>query len=284
MKEGVHLKVKSFLVKSITRLPLVLWAIAVIYPLIWMFLGGFKSNGEIFNSPWGLPKSFEFDNFVSAWTEFNIGTSFLNSIIVTIIGTLLCLVFAIPVSYAIERIRFKGSKVAFNLLISAMMIPKVLGWIPLFFLLLKFNMIDNLWSLAIIYAVTEIPFTVFIISSFMGNVPKELEEAAAIDGMSSYGILFKIVTPLVKTGIITASIMNVITFWNEYFMALIFIQSSKNNTLGVQMDLMSQQAQYTNAWGALFAGLSLAVIPMIIIYALFQKHIVKGMTEGAIKG
>lgn len=275
---------KKTITKLITRLPLIIWTIAVIYPIIWMFLGGFKTNGEIFTSPWGIPESFDTTNFYNAWTEFNIGTSFFNSALVTLVGTLLCLVFAVPVSYAIERVRFKGSKVVFNLFISAMMIPQVLGWIPLFFLLLKFNMIDNLWALSLIYAVTQIPFSIFIITSFMGTVPKELEESASIDGMTPYGILFKIVTPLIKTGIITASIMNILTFWNEYFMALIFLQSNSKNTLGVQLDLMSLQAEYTNAWGALFAGLSLAVIPMIVIYAIFQRQIVKGMTEGAIKG
>ncbi|GAA0590026.1 carbohydrate ABC transporter permease [Virgibacillus siamensis] len=266
------------------RIPLVLWAIIVIYPLIWMFLGSFKSNAEIFASPWTLPETFELDNFISAWSDYNIGSSFMNSIFVTTLGTILCLVFGIPTSYAIERLRFKGSEVLFNTYLAAMMIPSVLGWIPLFFLLAHFNMLDNLWALSLVYAVSHIPFTIFIITSFMENVPKELEEAAAIDGMSPYGILFKIVTPMVKSGIITASILNAVAFWNEYFMALILLQSESKNTLGVAMDLLNQNAQYNSAWGALFAGLSIAVIPIIIIFAIFQRYIAKGMTEGAVKG
>ncbi|MGV3489033.1 MAG: carbohydrate ABC transporter permease [Tuberibacillus sp.] len=275
---------KRFFYRTSIRIPLVIWSVAVLYPIIWMFLGAFKSNGEIFASPWTLPKHFSFDNFATAWTDYNIGTSFLNSIIVTILGTLLCLIFAIPTSYAIERLRFRGSKVLFNLYLSAMMIPSVLGWIPLFFLLLKFNMMDNLWALSLIYAVMHIPFSIFVLTSFMGNVPKELEESAAIDGLSPYGILFKIVTPLILTGIITVSIMNAVTFWNEYFMAMIFLQTDVHHTLGVAMDLMNKKAQYTNAWGALFAGLSIAIIPIIIVYAIFQRQITKGMTEGAVKG
>lgn len=268
----------------LARIPLVIWAIAVIYPIIWMFIGAFKKHGEIFKSPWAWPKSFDFDNFMHAWTQFHIGHSFFNSILVTVVGTLLCLFFALPTSYAIERIRFRGSHVLFNIYLSAMMIPMVLGWIPLFFLLLKLNLINNLWALSLIYAVTQIPFTIFILTSFMGTIPRELEEAAAIDGMSPYGILFKIATPMVLTGIITASIMNAVTYWNEYFMALIFLQDETKYTLGVTMDLMNQNADYNNAWGALFAGLSIAVIPIIIIYAIFQRHIMKGMTEGALKG
>ncbi len=278
------MNIARFLIRSAVRIPLIIWAIIVIYPLVWMFIGAFKTNAEIYSSPWSLPETFNFTNFVSAWTDYNIGKSFFNSIFVTLLGSFLCLFFAIPTSYALERLRFKGSEVLFNTYLASMMIPSVLGWIPLFFLLNHLNMIDNLWALSLVYAVSHIPFTIFIITSFMESVPKELEEAAAIDGMSPYGILLKVVTPLVKSGIITATILNAVAFWNEYFLALILINTESKNTLGVQMDLLSTNAQYTSAWGVLFAGLSIAVIPVIIIYAIFQRHIVKGMTEGAIKG
>lgn len=265
------------------RIPLLIWSFIVVFPLIWMFIGAFKTNAEIFASPWALPQKLNFHNFVSAWTDYNIGSAFANSLFVTLLGTLLCLAFSIPTAYALERLRFKGSEILLNTYLASMMIPSVLGWIPLFFLLLKFNMLDNLWALSLIYAVSHIPFTIFILISFMGSVPKELEEAAAIDGMTPYGILFKIVTPLVKSGIITASILNAISFWNEYFMALILLQEDSKNTLGVAMDLLKTNAQYESAWGVLFAGLCIAVIPVIIFYSIFQRHIVKGMTEGAIK-
>ena len=274
----------KIITRMLVRIPLIIWAIIVIYPIIWMFIGAFKTNAEIYSSPWALPKVFHFGNFITAWTDFSIGTAFINSIFVTLLGSLLCLAFAIPTSYALERLRFKGSEVLFNTYLASMMIPSVLGWIPLFFLLRNLNMLDNLWALSLVYAVSHIPFTIFIITSFMGSVPKELEEAAAIDGMTPYGILLKIVTPLVKSGIITATILNAVSFWNEYFLALILLDTKGKNTLGVQMDLLSTNAQYTSAWGVLFAGLSIAVIPVIIIYALFQRHIVKGMTEGAVKG
>ncbi|KIY23860.1 MULTISPECIES: carbohydrate ABC transporter permease [Mesobacillus] len=265
------------------RIPLLIWSFIVIFPLLWMFIGAFKTNAEIFASPWALPEKFNFQNFLTAWTDYNIGTAFVNSMFVTALGSLLCLVFSIPTAYALERMRFKGNEIILNTYLSSMMIPSVLGWIPLFFLLLKLNLLDNLWALSLIYAVSHIPFTIFILISFMGNVPKELEEAATIDGMGPYGILFKIVTPLVKSGIITATILNAISFWNEYFLALILLQQESKNTLGVAMDLLKTNAKYESAWGVLFAGLCIAVIPVIIFYSVFQRHIVKGMTEGAIK-
>ncbi|UOR14018.1 carbohydrate ABC transporter permease [Halobacillus amylolyticus] len=266
------------------RIPLVLWSLAVLYPIIWMFIGSFKSNGEIYANPWGWPESLNMGNFVTAWTEYNIDTSVFNSLIVTVVGALLTLFLAIPTAYAIERLRFRGSQFLFTLYVSAMMIPMVLGWIPLFFLLARFNMLDNIYGLAIVYAVSQLPFTIFVLTSFMSTIPKSLEESAAMDGLSPYGVLLKIITPLSMSGIITVTIMNAIQFWNEYFMALIFLQTEENYTLALTIDFISSEAQYTNAWGTLFASLTIAIVPVIILYAIFQQRIAKGMTEGAIKG
>lgn len=266
------------------RIPLILWTVAVLYPIFWMFMGAFKSNAEIYRNPWGLPESLSWQNFADAWTNYNIDTSVFNSLIVTVVGSILTLVLAVPTAYAIERINFKGSKFLFTLYVSAMMIPMVLGWIPLFFLLADLNLLDNIYGLAVIYAVSQLPFTIFVLTSFMTTIPKSLEEAAAIDGMSPYRILWKVVTPLCTSGIITVTIMNAIQFWNEYFMALIFLDSSENYTLALAIDFISNQAQYTNAWGTLFASLAIAIIPVFILYAIFQRRISQGMSEGAIKG
>ncbi|NJP38546.1 carbohydrate ABC transporter permease [Alkalicoccus luteus] len=266
------------------RIPLVLWSLAVLYPIFWMMLGSFKTNAEIYANPWGMPESFGFQNFIDAWNNYNIDLGVFNSLLVTVLGSLLALMLAVPTSYALERMEFKGSTMLFNLYISAMMIPMVLGWIPLFFLLMNFGMLDNLFGLSVVYAVSQLPFSIFVLTTFMGSIPKELEESAAMDGMSPYRILWKIITPLSMSGIITVTIMNAIQFWNEYFMALIFLQSRENYTLGLAIDFISREASYTNAWGTLFASLTIAIIPIIILYAIFQRRISKGMTEGAIKG
>ncbi|SFE48749.1 carbohydrate ABC transporter membrane protein 2, CUT1 family [Lentibacillus persicus] len=266
------------------RIPLILWSIAVLYPIFWMFIGSFKSNAEIYANPWGFPETWNFQNFITAWTDYNIDTSVFNSLIVTVVGAALTLVLAIPTSYALERMRFKGSSFLFTLYVSAMMIPMVLGWIPLFFLLGQFNLLDNIFGLAIVYAISQLPFSIFVLTSFISTIPKSLEESAAMDGMSPYGVLWKIITPLSMSGIITVTIMNAIQFWNEYFMALIFLQSEENYTLALAIDFISSEAQYTNAWGTLFASLVFAIVPVIILYSIFQQRISKGMTEGAIKG
>lgn len=266
------------------RIPLIAWSLVVLYPLFWMLMGAFKSNAEIFASPWAFPEVLNYQNFIQGWTDYNIGTSFFNSLIVTVFGALLTLLLAVPTSYALERVRFRGSTFLYNLYLAAMMIPVVLGWIPLFFLLMNFNLLNSLIGLILVYAVSQVPFSVFILTGFMGTIPSELEESAAIDGLSPYGTLWRIVTPLTASGIITVTIMNAITFWNEYFMALIFLQTKEKYTLGLAMDYINSEVQYTNAWGTLFAGLTISIIPVIIAYAIFQRHINKGMTEGAIKG
>lgn len=266
------------------RIPLVLWSIAVLYPIIWMFIGSFKSNAEIYRNPWGIPESFSLDNFIHAWTNYHIDTSVFNSLVVTILGAVLTLILAVPTAYAIERLPFRGSNFLFTLYISAMMIPMVLGWIPLFFLLNNLNLLDNIFGLTLVYAVSQLPFTIFVLTSFISTIPKSLEESAAMDGMTPYGVLWKIITPLTTSGIITVTIMNTIQFWNEYFMALIFLQSQENYTLALAIDYISSEAEYTNAWGTLFASLVIAIVPVIVLYIIFQRRIAKGMVEGAIKG
>lgn len=270
--------------KNSLRLFLILWSIVVIYPLLWMVISSFKTTNEIFLSTWSLPEALNLKNYAIAWNDYQLGRSFLNTVLVTIAATTLNLLLAIPSAYAIERVPFRGSQVLMNIYLAAMMIPTCLGWIPLFFLLNRFELLDHLFVLALIYAVGKLPFSIFILASFMSAVPRDLEEAAAIDGMSQYGILFRIVTPLIRSGLITVCVMNVITFWSEYFMALLFLPSKDKTTLGVIMRQLSKNAQYQNEWGALFAGLVISTLPILLIYMLLNKHVVKGMVEGALKG
>lgn len=263
---------------------LILWAAAVIYPLLWMMISSFKDTNGIFLSTWSLPDTLHLENYVMAWVDYKVGQAFLNTLFVTVLATVLNLTMAIPAAYVIERYAFRGNRVLMNFYLTAMMIPACMGWIPLYFLLFRLNLLDNLAVLSLIYAVGKLPFSIYILSSFIGSVPVTLEEASIIDGMSRCGILFRLLPQLIRSGIITVVVMNVIQFWSEYFMALIYIQTPEKKTLGVMMNLLSNNAQHQNAWGALFAGLVISTLPVIIIYATLNKHVVKGMLEGALKG
>lgn len=263
---------------------LIIWAVIVIYPLLWMVISSFKDTNGIFLSTWSLPDVLHWENYKTAWVDYSIGRAFLNTMYVTVLATVLNLLLSIPTAYAIERYTFKGNRALMNFYLMAMMIPACMSWIPLYFLLNQFHMLDNLTILALIYAISKMPFSIYILSSFIGAVPAALEEAAVIDGMSRYGILFRLIPHLIRSGIITVVVMNVIQFWSEYFMALILLQTPEKKTLGVMMNVLSNNAEHQNAWGALFAGLVISTLPVVIIYATLNKHVVKGMMEGALKG
>lgn len=263
---------------------LILWAAIAIYPLLWMVISSFKDTNGIYLSTWSLPDVLHWENYELAWSDFNLGRSFLNTIFVTVLATAMNLLMAIPTAYAIDRVEFRGSRALMNFYLLAMMIPACLSWIPMYFLLNRLHMLDNLIVLALMYAIGKLPFSIYILASFISDVPRSLEEAARIDGMSQYGVLFGMLPHLIKSGIITVVVMNTIQFWSEYFMALIFISTPEKKTLAVMMNILSSNAQHQNAWGALFAGLVISTLPIVAIYASLNKYVVKGMVEGAVKG
>lgn len=270
--------------RVILYLFLVSWAVVVIYPLLWMVISSFKDTNGIYLSTWRLPDSMHWENYKMAWSDYSVGRAFLNTIYVTIAATVINLLLSIPTAYVLERYPFRGNGILMNFYLMAMMIPACMSWIPLYFLLNNLHLLDNLTVLALIYAISKMPFSIYILSSFIGSVPRALEEAATIDGMSQYGILFRLLPQLIRSGIVTVIVMNVIQFWSEYFMALIFIQTPEKKTLGVVMNLLSNNAQHQNAWGALFAGLVISTLPVVIIYATLNRHVMQGMMEGAMKG
>lgn len=285
MRDGI--KVNSIwkrIIKVVLYVFLILWAIIVIYPLFWMIISSFKDTNGIYLSTWKFPDYLHLENYKMAWSDYEIGRSFLNTLIVTIMATVINLFLAVPTAYVIERYSFKGHTVLMNFYLTAMMIPSCMSWIPLYFLLARTHLLDNLIILSIIYAVSKLPFSIYILNSFISSVPKTLEDAASIDGLSRLGILYKLIPVLIRSGIVTVVVMNVIQYWSEYFMALIFIQTPSKKTLGVMMNVLSSNAQHQNAWGALFAGLVISTLPVIIIYATLNKHVVRGMLEGALKG
>lgn len=278
------MKIRRWLVTGIIRTILLLWSVMVIYPLVWMFLSAFRTTTELYTTPWALPSAYLPDNFIIAWDRYNLGRSFFNTLYITALACAVNLFLSIPTAYAIARIRFGLNQKLLNLYLAAMMIPSVLGWIPLYFLISRLGLLNQMWVVAIIYAAQKIPFSVYILYSFLGGIPRELEESASIDGMSQYGILFRLITPLLRSGVITVTVINIIAFWGEYFLSMLFLQEPSHQTLAVALDLMNRNATFQNAWGALFAGIVITTVPVMLIYALLQKHIVKGIVDGALKG
>jgi N-acetylglucosamine transport system permease protein len=274
--------------KSVVRILLLLWSLLVLYPVIWTFLTSLKDNKQVMQGkPWDIPTFFHFNNYADVWSRAHFGDYFFNSIMVTVGSMIVSLVMAATTAYILARYRFKGKGTLYFVYVASMMIPTTLGLIPLFFLLSDLHLSNSLFGLMIVYSVGTIgilPFAIFFLVGFYKTLPKELEEAATIDGCTNYGIFFRIMLPLSKPGLVTVGIMNALTVWNEYIMATVLINDPEKYTVPVGIAIMQAEMQYRTEWGPLFAGLAISMIPVIVMYVLYQRQITGGLTAGALKG
>ncbi|MBP2000190.1 N-acetylglucosamine transport system permease protein [Paenibacillus shirakamiensis] len=273
------------ILKALSLILLVVWSVAVLYPLIWTGLGALKDNSQfMLGKPWAFPRSpWLWSNFSNVWNQYHFGQYFINSIVVTAISSLLAILLSATTAYVLARFPFRGSQILYYFYLSAMMIPMILGLIPLFFLLNDLNLINKLSGLIIVYTAWALPFSIFVMVSFFKTLPKELEEAAYIDGAGYYRTFFDVMLPLARSGLISIGIMNALNTWNEYIMGMVFVNDPVKYTIPVGIAVMQAEMQYRTEWGPLFAGLLMSMLPVIIVYMLFQRHIVAGVTAGAVK-
>ncbi|MVP00890.1 carbohydrate ABC transporter permease [Paenibacillus lutrae] len=271
--------------RFVVNLLMILWSIMVLYPLIWTVFGSLKDNQQFFlGKPWDLPKlPLLFSNFSYVWEKYQFGGYFMNSIIVTVVSVVLGLLLSAMTAYVLARYAFKGSGTLYYLYIASMMIPMFLGMIPLFFLMSDMGLTNSLLGLIIVYTVSTIPFSVFVLVGFFKTLPSEIEEAAMMDGASHYGIFFRIMMPLAKPGLISVSIINVLNTWNEYILGVVLNSEPSKYTLPVGIAVMQGEMQYRTEWGPLFAALLISMVPVMIFYLIFQRQIASGITAGAVK-
>ncbi|MCR8643701.1 carbohydrate ABC transporter permease [Paenibacillus sp. N1-5-1-14] len=261
------------------------WALMVLYPLFWTFVSSLKSNQQfILGKPWDFPKlPLMWDNFANVWNNYNIGHFLINSVIVTVCSTALALILSASTSYVIARFSFKLRGFLFFMYVSALMIPLIMGLVPLFFLLSSLGLSNTLFGLILVYAAYQLPFGIFVMVGFFKTLPREIEEAASIDGSSLYGTFFKIMLPLSKPGLMSVTIMNFLTIWNEYIYGVVLVSRPETYTLPVGIAVMQVEMQYKTEYGPLFAALVISMIPVFIVYVLFQRQISGGITAGAVK-
>ncbi|WP_027092473.1 carbohydrate ABC transporter permease [Cohnella thermotolerans] len=281
MKAGI----RNPVVKIIFYAILVLWGLSVLYPLLWTLLDALKDNEQfLLHSPWALPDMpLLWSNFSYVWNKYNFNQYFLNSIVVTGGSTLLGLLLSASTAYVLARYRFKGSNALYLLYISSMMVPFILALIPLFFLMNSLHLINTAIGLIFVYASSVLAFGIFVLVGFFKSLPKELEEASIMDGASHYGTFFRVMLPLSQPGLVTVAIVNVLNIWNEYIVGTILINDPKHYTLPVEIGIMQAEMQYRTEWGPLFAALMVTIVPVLVIYILFQRKIASGITAGAVK-
>ncbi|MDP2571898.1 carbohydrate ABC transporter permease [Vibrio penaeicida] len=256
-------------------------ALIMLYPILMMVLSGFKTNPEIFSTPFSLPNSFNLDNFKVIWNETDVPKYFINSIIVTLLSVVFLLTTGTMAAYAIARYRFSGSLMVSLFFLSGLMLPLRLAIIPLFIQLKYLGLVDSLIGLICIYTAMSLPATVFILTGFLRTLPKDLEDSARIDGASELRIMIQIMVPLITPALVIAGIYNAVPIWNDFFFPLIFIQSPEWKTLA--QGLTAFFGEYSINYGVLYAGLTLAALPMIVIFIVQSRRFIAGMTAGAIK-
>ena len=256
-------------------------AIVMLYPIFMMVLSGFKTTPEIFMSPFSMPKKFNIENFQVIWEKTNVPRYFLNSIIVTVSSIALLLITGTMAAYAISRYKFRGALMLSLFFLSGLMLPLRLAIIPLFIQLKYLGLIDSLLGLIFIYTAMSLPATVFILTGFLRSLPKELEDSARMDGASELRIMLDIMVPLVSPALVIAGIYSAVPIWNDFFFPLIFIQSPEWKTLA--QGLTTFFGEYSINYGVLYAGLSLASLPMIFIFIVQSRRFIAGMTAGALK-
>jgi N-acetylglucosamine transport system permease protein len=263
---------------------LLAFAITVLFPIVWIIYSSFKSTDEISASPWGLPASPQWSNFVTAWVEGGIGVSFINSAIVTAFTLAILLPVGAMAAYVFALYPFKGSKFLFGTFIGGMMIPQFLAIVPLFILMTNLGLQDTKTGLTLVYVAYSLGFTIFVLTGFFQTLPKALIEAAMIDGCGHAGAFWRVMLPLAKTGLIVVGIFNGIGLWNEYPLALVLMSSNEQRTLPLGIQDFAMGTHYAGQYGALFAGLVIVMIPVMAVYWVFRDKIHETMLAGALKG
>uniref|UniRef100_UPI00406C7CC3 carbohydrate ABC transporter permease n=1 Tax=Paenibacillus sp. FSL R7-0345 TaxID=2954535 RepID=UPI00406C7CC3 len=281
--EAVLQKKPKSIGKILLQVLLILVAVTQIYPLIWLAFFSLKDNSEIFSGDVaGLPKHFLWSNYTKALSDGHILTYFFNSVLVTAVSILLVLILSAMTGYAITRMNWKLSNITMTIILLGMMVPIHAALLPLFMVLKNVGLLNTYWALIIPYVAFGIPMAVFILGSFFKGVPRELEEAAVIDGCGIYRTFFSIILPLVRPAVSTVAIFTFLSCWNELMFAVTFINKESYQTLTVGM--MSMVGTYITQWGIIGAGLMITTIPTILIYLLLNKQVQQSMIAGAIKG
>lgn len=269
--------------KFIMYICLTLVAVVQIFPLIWLINFSVASSNELFtNGLLIIPEKFRWDNYVTAFVDGNFLLYLKNSVLINVIAVVLVIFISIISAYAITRMEWKLSSTVRNILLLGMMIPIHATLLPNYVIYDKLGITDTFWALLIPYVAFSLPQGLFLTCSFMEAIPKELEEAAVIDGCGIYRIILIIITPLMKSSIATVAIMTFLNNWNEFMMASTYLSSKTWKTL--PFSILEFTGQYSSNYSVQFAVMALTAMPAVLVYILLNQHITKGVAMGAVKG
>ena len=291
MKRGAN----SNIVKAFIYLALALLAITILIPVAWVFVASIKENQEFYRSPWTVPQGFHYQNFIDAWQTANMGEYMLKSVLVTALALFLLVVIALPASYVLARFKFKTKAFWNALFMGGLFINVNYIVVPIFLMLNNGDMflrktfgkpffLNNLFILALVYASTALPFTIYLLSGYFKSLARDYEEAAYVDGASYSYTMLRVMIPMAKPSVVTVGLFNFLAFWNEYIISMTLLTKQELKTLPVGlMNLMAAQKSAVQ-YGQLYAGLVIVMLPTLILYMCVQKKLTQGMTMGGLKG
>lgn len=284
------------LYKIFIYVALITLAVTIIIPVAWVFMASIKENSEFYGNPWAMPAGFYIQNFADAWGKARMGEYMFNSVVVTALALVILLVVALPAAYVLSRFEFKGRKFLNVAFMGGLFINVNYIVVPIFLMLVDGDkllknsfeggfFLNNIVVLAVVYASTALPFTIYLLSGYFATLAHDYEEAAYIDGAGYGTTMLKIIFPMAQPSIITVILFNFLSFWNEYIIAMTLLSDPKGSkTLPVGLMQLTQAQQSAAQYGQLYAGLVLVMLPTLILYICVQKKLTQGMTLGGLKG
>ncbi|MDR0677024.1 MAG: carbohydrate ABC transporter permease [Elusimicrobiota bacterium] len=274
-------KLPKYIKDFLSQIILILVSISCIFPLLWMFSAALKTQSTVFTDMSLFPKNPEWYNFVIAWTKANFGTYFFNSLFYTVIVVFGVIFIGSLAAYAFSRLKFPFRNLFFLLFMATMMIPIPGSFISLYVLLTKLQLINTRVGYILPQINSGLAMTIFMLKTFFDKMPKDLEDAAKIDGCNKFGVYYHVALPLAKQAIAVMVIFTALSVWNEYLLAMLILSSK--SLMPLQRGLMVFQGSHLTEYPLLMAGITITVVPIIVIYLLMQKYIIKGVMAGAIK-
>lgn len=275
-------KIRKGTISFFTHCFLIIVSLSCLFPLWWAFASSLKTQQTVFTDLSLFPKDPQWQNYLFAWTKANFGLYFLNSLFYTVVVVLGVILIASMAAYAFSRLEFPGKNFFFIILISTMMIPIPGSFIALYVLLNKLNLVDTRLGYILPQINGGLALGIFLLKTFFDDLPKELEDSARIDGCGRFRVYWHIALPLARPAIAVLAIFNILAVWNEYLLAMLVL--SNRELMPLQRGLMVFQGAHITQYPLLMAGIVITILPVLVVYLALQKHIIKGITAGAVKG
>ena len=270
-------------VETTSHVLLAVWSIIVIVPFLWVVLSSFKTTKEILASPFSLPAHWQFDNYAHAWTDAGIRQFFVNTVIVVGVALVLVMLLGAMCAYVLARFKFPGSRFIYYLMLAGLTFPIFLAIVPLFFILKNLGLINTLPGLIMVYVAFALPFTVFFLYAFFRTLPDDVYEAALIDGAGEWRTFFRIMLPMARPGMAAVAIFNFLGLWNQFLLPVALNTDQSRYVLTQAMASFASQAGYAVDFGALFAAVVITVVPVLIVYVIFQRRLEGSVSRGTFR-